>query len=199
MRYIVCVQVIMKKENLLNKKFNLLTVIEEAPKIKGRSAWKCKCDCGAYKIIKSEELKSGGTKSCGCLNSQRRSERASKMYLSRKKYAPQEATARKIWKTRYCDGISFEDFLKLSQQNCYYCGDPPGNNYNSALDDNKSSLSAKENGTFIYNGLDRLNNSIGHILDNVVPCCKYCNFAKRERSVEHFLTWIKKVHLHSVK
>ena len=188
----------MKKENLTNQKFNLLTAIEEAPKIKGKCAWKCKCDCGKFKIIKSEELKSGGTKSCGCLNDLKRKERASKMYSSRKKYTPREATARKIWKSRYHDGISFEDFFKLSQDNCHYCGALPGNSYNQALDDPKSSSEARKNGTFVYNGLDRLDNSIGHILSNVVPCCKYCNFAKRERGVDQFLMWVKSVYLHSV-
>lgn len=29
--------------------------------------WLCKCDCGNYKVIKTEYLKSGETKSCGCL------------------------------------------------------------------------------------------------------------------------------------
>lgn len=186
----------MKKENLLYQKFNLLTVIEEAASIKGRSAWKCKCDCGAIKIIKSEDLKCGSTKSCGCLNNLKRSLRAKKMYSTRQKNTPRESTAKKVWKNRYGDGIAFEDFLIISQQNCYYCDSPPSNSYNSALDDKKSSQHAKDNGTFIYNGLDRLDNSKPHIIENVVPCCKYCNFSKRERTVEEFSSWIRKVYLH---
>lgn len=186
----------MKKENLLHQKFNLLTVIEDAVSIKGRSAWKCKCDCGKIKIVKAEDLKCGSTKSCGCLNNLRRSERSKKMYSTRQKHTPRESTARKVWKSRYGDGITFEDFLRLSQENCYYCGATPSNSYNAALDDNKSSQYARDNGVFIYNGLDRLDNSKPHIIDNVVACCKYCNFAKRERSVEEFASWIRRVYLH---
>lgn len=32
-----------------------------------RVQWKCLCDCGKYKVINGEALRSGFTKSCGCL------------------------------------------------------------------------------------------------------------------------------------
>ena len=57
-----------KKENLLNQKFNRLTVIEEAPSINKKTFWKCKCDCGNILNVRADALKSGKTKSCGCLN-----------------------------------------------------------------------------------------------------------------------------------
>ncbi len=53
-------------ENLLNKKFNFLTVIDGPIKKNNKTYWKCKCDCGKEKIIRSDQLKSGKTKSCGC-------------------------------------------------------------------------------------------------------------------------------------
>lgn len=38
--------------------------------------------------------------------------------------------------------------------------------------------------------LDRLDNSIGHIMSNVVPCCNFCNYLKRDMPYEawKFLT-----------
>jgi hypothetical protein len=55
-----------KKLNLLGKKFNKLTV-EKEDFSKKKSAWLCKCECGNFKIILTENLNSGNTKSCGCL------------------------------------------------------------------------------------------------------------------------------------
>lgn len=52
--------------NLIGQKFNYLTVIN-GPIKKGRKIyWECKCDCGNIKIARSDQLKNGQTKSCGC-------------------------------------------------------------------------------------------------------------------------------------
>lgn len=53
--------------NLINKRFGLLTVIEDMGNdSNGNSLWKCQCDCGKVKIIKGGNLSSGNTISCGC-------------------------------------------------------------------------------------------------------------------------------------
>jgi len=43
-------------------------------------------------------------------------------------------------------------------------------------------------------GLDRVENDIGYINTNVVPCCYKCNMAKRNLSVYEFKEWIKKAY-----
>ena len=55
--------------DLTGQKFGRLTVIEEDGKRnnKGYIMWKCKCDCGNTTIVSSNHLRSGSTKSCGCL------------------------------------------------------------------------------------------------------------------------------------
>ena len=56
--------------NLINKRFGLLTVIEDMGNdSNGNSLWKCQCDCGKVKIIKGGNLSSGNTISCGCKKS----------------------------------------------------------------------------------------------------------------------------------
>ena len=40
--------------------------------------WKCQCDCGNICYINSHSLKTGNTKSCGCLNNEKRIERINK-------------------------------------------------------------------------------------------------------------------------
>lgn len=66
----------MQKENLINKRFGRLVVVEELPKQKRNAFWKCKCDCGNYSSCTSGNLKSGKILSCGCLKLQKLLERS---------------------------------------------------------------------------------------------------------------------------
>lgn len=50
-------------DNLTGIRFGKLIVIKYA----GKKRWVCKCDCGNYKIVMSQNLKNGSTKSCGCI------------------------------------------------------------------------------------------------------------------------------------
>lgn len=55
-------------EDLVGKRFNRLTVIDEVGKNKyGDRLWKCICDCGNICVVAGNLLKRGDTKSCGCL------------------------------------------------------------------------------------------------------------------------------------
>jgi len=57
-----------KLKNISGKKFNRLTVIKIVKRNKsGNVMWLCKCDCGNTKVINGSYLRSGHTKSCGCL------------------------------------------------------------------------------------------------------------------------------------
>lgn len=49
-------------------RFGRLTVIREHGRDKRQHVtWLCKCDCGNYRIVRGYALRSGATKSCGCL------------------------------------------------------------------------------------------------------------------------------------
>lgn len=52
-----------KIKDLVNHQYSRLQVISYA----GQSRWLCKCSCGNEKVILGFYLKSGKTKSCGCL------------------------------------------------------------------------------------------------------------------------------------
>jgi len=54
-------------EDLTGEKFNYLEVLSKAEKRNGRTFWKCLCQCGNIKDIAAPHLKSGRTKSCGCM------------------------------------------------------------------------------------------------------------------------------------
>ena len=55
------------RENLKGKNFNSLKVLSFDSNKKGRTYWKCQCDCGKICIVEAYKIKSGHTKSCGCL------------------------------------------------------------------------------------------------------------------------------------
>ena len=56
-------------KNLKNKKFSRLTVLKDSGKRhrSGDILWKCECNCGNISFVRGYHLKSGSTKSCGCL------------------------------------------------------------------------------------------------------------------------------------
>ncbi len=63
-------------EIAFGQQFGLLTVLEEAPRRNGRRCWVCRCDCGNEKVVDQGHLRSGHTKSCGCLSRARSQARA---------------------------------------------------------------------------------------------------------------------------
>lgn len=58
---------------MIGERFTFLTVIAKdttKPRGRGHSGyWVCKCDCGKTVSVRTADLKSGNTKSCGCLRS----------------------------------------------------------------------------------------------------------------------------------
>lgn len=57
----------MRKLDLISKTFNRLTVIEEVQSLEKDSHWLCQCECGNKTVVRGNAIKSGTTKSCGCL------------------------------------------------------------------------------------------------------------------------------------
>lgn len=193
----------MKKLNLIGQKFGRLTVLESAPPISGRTAWKCECICGKTSIVKTGDLRDGSTKSCGCLNNDQRSARAKNMLSKVIKYTPKEASARVVYgnyvkrENDKSTMLTFSEFFVLSQQNCFYCGAQPSNVYNVGNEKNRS-VTAKNEGEFRYNGLDRVDNTLPHTKENCVACCFACNYAKRDRTLAEFKAWIIKLYTNVV-
>ena len=58
-----------RARDLTGQKFGLLTAIEPTEQRKNRSiVWKCECECGNIILLSAKDLKQGGKKSCGCLD-----------------------------------------------------------------------------------------------------------------------------------
>lgn len=55
--------------DLTGQTFNRLTVVSRAENSRHPSAnWNCVCSCGNATVVRGDSLKSGGTRSCGCIN-----------------------------------------------------------------------------------------------------------------------------------
>ncbi len=183
-------------EEYIGKKFNLLTIVEISKIMTGKehesytTIIKCDCECGNItNPIPFNRILVGNTKSCGCI-------KETDEFIQRaRKYEPRIASAKYVYTASYDDGsLSFDQFLELSQKNCYYCDSEPSNKINYYLYVKSKTEYSIKNGDFIYNGLDRMNNDLPHNIDNVVPCCKTCNVAKLDNSLEDFASWVIKIH-----
>lgn len=70
-RFLDGVVVIQVKKDLTGLRFGRLVVVKQAedyvsPKGLHKARWLCKCDCGNYVTTRTEALKDGRAKSCGC-------------------------------------------------------------------------------------------------------------------------------------
>ncbi len=170
------------RADLTGKRFRRLLVLKRIglkPNTKRHSPlYECRCDCGSVIDVTSNSLLQGSRVSCGCA----RNKTSIKQRGQRKAYTNyrKQAAIRKL-----SFDISLKKFIELSQQPCAYCGD---------LRTNSAKFERViGGGEYKYNGLDRLDSTKGYSIDNVVPCCKICNFAKSTTGHQEFLSWVKKV------
>ncbi len=167
----------------VGKVYGRLMVIETSGRDKrsGSAMWLCECICGNRSTVMAQSLRSGNTQSCGCFKRDKAKELHS---LPSGESALNRAVSntRRNAKTRnYEFSLSTDEAKNLMIQNCYYCGIDP------------KQMSRGRNGNVFYNGLDRVDNSVGYTKTNVVPCCFNCNRAKGEMTVSEFRHWIGKV------
>lgn len=72
--------------------------------------------------------------------------------------------------------ITLGEFSELILKPCHYCGE------------DKKRI-----------GVDRIDNTKGYTLDNCAPCCKLCNYMKRDHSLDDFLDHIRKIYTYNGK
>ena len=72
-----------KREDLSGQKFHRISVLHESIPKTSPIKYECLCDCGARLTVRGTALKSGNTKSCGCLKSKTTADRNKKHGLSK--------------------------------------------------------------------------------------------------------------------
>lgn len=118
----------MKRIDLTGQRFGRLTVIRYDHSEHDGAHWLCKCDCGNEKVIAGYSLRSGKTKSCGCLANEVRAARAEHMRQGRKpKKAPVEGKKPKTEKTavrKVYPARTAAEFFRFSKAHgCSVCAD----------------------------------------------------------------------------
>lgn len=171
----------LKYGRLLVLKKAITRPVSKAGKIRTDYSWDCVCDCGKLSSVQSSHLRSGGTKSCGCL--QREMLPTTKYYhgvhFLIKEYRRGAAERKIEW------NLSDAEVEVITSRNCYYCTKPPS----KAL----TPPDRKVLVTFYFNGIDRLDSSKGYESDNVVTCCTMCNYSKRNYSHDDFIAMARAV------
>lgn len=84
--------------------------------------------------------------------------------------------------------LDLKQFQQLTSSNCYYCNATP-----SKIIGNNNSNKISHWGDYVYNGIDRIDNFLGYTINNCVPCCEICNWAKSNRGVDEFKQYINNI------
>lgn len=159
-------------------KYGKLTLIS-FDRVKKR--WLCKCDCGGETYASVTDMKNGRHLACKC-----------SLYGDRlnRRLPNQKGIKNKLY-NRYIYGakkrniifkLTFDEVIDITSKNCFYCGVEP----NTKL--------VMGNQIYTHNGIDRIDNSQGYTLDNVVTCCSLCNYSKKENTLAEWKIWIKRVY-----
>lgn len=179
-------------KEMVGKRFGSLVVLARAEDNKYKQPmFECQCDCGRKHIAAKSSLvrENKGVRSCGCLYRKQALRRAkNKELLAPPKIQIEGDVDKKVLKRLhgiksvsrrrgYIWKINDEDLYKMVKSPCHYCG--------------TISLGG--------NGIDRVDSKGHYTQDNAVPCCKYCNQSKSDRSLAQFKEWAHNLYHKLVK
>jgi len=152
---------------------------------KGNAYWNCCCMCGTTRKVVGFNLTGGKSKSCNCWKNKKAKEPKklpgvvafNHLFLNYKHGAKSRG---------YGFQLSKERFRELTKQNCHYCGISPSATF----------YRKRWSSSYIYNGIDRIDNSKGYTTTNIVPCCGQCNRMKLDHTQKDFLAHVERIHNH---
>lgn len=171
-------------ESLKDQEFGDLTVIDVSHTDKICKYWLCKCSCGKIVKLSTSDLRYRGRHDCGHSSLEKRRYEFGQSCFN----ALHRAYKAKSKKENIDWNLSEGQFKDLINKNCHYCSIEPNQIYQRK----------GYYGHIVYNGIDRVDNNKGYTIDNCVPCCKKCNYGKRDMSLDEFLSWIYTVYNTSI-
>ncbi len=174
----------MSLENQVGVRYHKLLVLEDftvRTHCKLVRKVRCTCDCGNTKVILLSAVRGGHTKSCGC--------DIGRKFVYEDPTEPAFINLYSKYRERSKkNGKSFElskdEFRILTKSNCHYCGVEPL----------QQAKNVCRGSVLLYNGVDRMDSSLGYIISNVVPCCFTCNRAKMAMPLAEFTIWVQRIY-----
>lgn len=185
--------------DLKDKKFERIQVVSYSHSDKFRRAvWNCICECGNEKKIVGSELVRGHTKSCGCIKKELDKIKQKSILTplaqgnKNRRLSFGESSMNRVYslykqsasRRKHSFEISKQEFKDITKRNCYLCNRTPSNKM-----DNKG-----EYGHYYYNGIDRVDNTMGYINSNCQACCGDCNNMKKDKNIIDFIGFVEKVY-----
>ena len=165
--------------DLRGKTFCDWTVLDDEPvsmhgmEEKSKIFYMCRCKCGKEKRVNAWALSSGRSTKCKYCSKRKDGSAFRQTFLVYRKNAERRG---------YYFKLTSEEFLALTQTDCFYCGTKPSN---------KCVLRSGE--IFVFSGVDRKDNSLGYDSENCTSCCSWCNRSKNTSSEKDFIDHCKKV------
>lgn len=157
-----------RQNDKVGLKFGKLTLLKFIRKGNyDNNYYECICDCGNKTIKSIKAITKSKNASCGCHPRPKRN--SDGIPAMRKWFQSYRTRARR-------ENISFKinqaQFSYLTQQSCFYCGI-------------KQFTTRKlHNDEYSGNGIDRIDNSKGYFIENLLTCCHICNRSKGSLSLK---------------
>jgi hypothetical protein len=182
------------RDNLDGRKFGHLTPFVLAPPFRTSGGqlltrWYALCDCGRERIVRAADLKAGKVKCCAIDGCQYYQGKKSRPYSERLTGSPENVCARRVSITYRRNamkrGIVYSlldsEVKSIIFSKCHYCDSPPRNITTQTR--------------LCYGGIDRVDNKLGYVTGNVVPCCRQCNTMKLDMTVQELAEKVRILYL----
>jgi hypothetical protein len=165
-------------DDLTGRRFRTYNVIEARGKNKyGALLWFCRCDCGFEAIHQAGNLRRGGSSCPRCRKKSVASQAINDLWHNYRVNAVNRGHVFDL------DRVTFAELLA---KNCRYCNAPPAQQL------------FRYGAAFVYNGIDRIDNTGGYVEGNVDACCGDCNRGKLTRSEPEFLAWVARIYQYRI-
>ena len=168
-------------QEIAGTRYNRLTLIRRVENSKdGRVKWLCSCECGTERAYDMTSVRSGHTKSCGCLRAEMQPALVAVALKQTRLRRPEETAYNRrsleckrgarerglTWK------LTREQAIGILDGMCSDCGAKPANRTQTPRI------------VLFYNGIDRVDNLQGYERGNVVSACSNCNVMKNNHSLQ---------------
>lgn len=146
-----------------------------------RKVWTCQCDCGRVRKFNQSDIMRilakgivGCDRDCPKRLLFKQGLKSNGFSVLFKEYKKNANTRGYSW------NLEEQEFREITQGNCFYCGAVP----------------FRKKREYVFNGIDRKNNSIGYTCENCVSCCWRCNRMKGDLNVDDFMSSVTSVYLY---